>query len=155
MLTVDAETQVRGRLVAAGCVRLETWFEGDIVCSRLEIGPDGYICGTVAAHEVIVEGQIVGPVHASVVHLFGGSFVEGDIHHTVLKMEPGATLTGRSSRFKAIQLPAELLALEAKADADRSALEHAERSSIPGAPPLALVETRAKSTRRRGAASRT
>jgi cytoskeletal protein CcmA (bactofilin family) len=115
MLTADTDTPIRGRLVVAGRVVLASWFEGDIVCSELVIAPDGYVRGTVATRTLTVEGQIVGPIHAEAVHLASSAFIEGDVHHIMLEMAPGATLAGRAVRFKAIQLPAELLSLEARA----------------------------------------
>ena len=130
MLTVDTDTELRGRLVAAGKIVVNLWFDGDIVCSRLVIGPSGYLTGSAAAREVIVEGQVTGPIHASSVTLKGGCIVEGDVHHTTITIEPGATMTGRAARFPAIQLPAELLQLEAKSEAGRAALEDAEFHSF-------------------------
>ena len=130
MLTVDTETELRGRLVAAGRIVVNLWFDGDIVCSHLVIGPNGYLTGSAAAREIIVEGQVTGPIHASSVVLKGGCIVEGDIHHTTITIEPGATMTGRASRFPAIQLPAELLQLEANSEADRTALEDAQHRSF-------------------------
>ena len=116
MLGAESDTPMRGRLVVAGRVTLDSWFEGDIACTRLEIGPDGYVRGTVCARHVVVEGQIVGTVHAGTVELKSGAFIEGDIHHTAVKMDAGATVSGRVMRFPAIQFPAELLSLEARSD---------------------------------------
>lgn len=130
MLTVETETALRGRLVAAGRIVVNLWFDGDIVCSTLIVGANGYLTGSAAAREIIIEGQVSGPIHASSVTLKAGCIVEGDIHHTMITIEPGATMTGRASRFPAIQLPAELLQLEAKSEADRAALEDAELHSF-------------------------
>lgn len=130
MLTVDTDAQLRGRLVAAGKIVVNVWFEGDLAASQIVIGPGGYLTGSAAAREIIIEGQVTGPIHASNVVLKGGCIVEGDIHHTTITIEPGATMTGRSSRFPVIQLPAELLQLEAQAADDRSAIEDAERRTI-------------------------
>jgi Polymer-forming cytoskeletal len=136
VLTVDTDTQLRGRLVAAGRVVVNLWFDGDIVCSHLTIGSSGYLTGSAAAHDMIIEGQVSGPIHASSVVLKGGCIVEGDIHHTTIIIEPGATMTGRASRFPVIQLPAELLQLEAQAADERSAIEDAvERSFAPDPTP--------------------
>ena len=55
MLTINSEVSVKGRLVVAGPVVLDLWFEGDIVCSKLEVRPNGYLQGSVAAHEVVVK----------------------------------------------------------------------------------------------------
>ena len=140
MLTVETDAELRGRLVAAGRIIVNLWFDGDIVCSQLVIGPNGYLTGSAAAREIIVEGQITGPIHASSVILKGGCIVEGDVHHTTIAIEPGATMTGRAARFPVIQLPAELLQLEAKSEADRKALENAEhRSFEPDLPPARIA----------------
>jgi cytoskeletal protein CcmA (bactofilin family) len=122
MLVVDTRGVVRGKLKAAGTMCLDCWLEGDVTCSRLEIGRDGYILGTVTARELIVEGQIVGNVEASVVHLMEGAFVEGDIRHSVISIHAGATLLGRAVRTRGFA-PTELVELEVKAAADPRALE--------------------------------
>lgn len=139
MLTLNSEVAVKGRLVVAGPVVLDLWFEGDIVCSKLEVRSNGYLQGSVAAHEVVVYGQIVGPVHASVVTLKGGCFMEGDIHSTKLLMDQGATFMGRSSRFAVIQMPAELLQLEAKQNSDEDALARATQETVENNPLWAAV----------------
>jgi cytoskeletal protein CcmA (bactofilin family) len=139
MLTLNSEVAVKGRLVVAGPVVLDLWFEGDIVCSKLEVRANGYLQGSASAHEVIVYGQIVGPVHASQVTLKGGCFMEGDIHYTKLLMDQGATFMGRSSRFPAIQMPAELLQLEAKQNIDQDALERAAKDTVESDPLWAAV----------------
>lgn len=130
MMIVDSETPLQGRLVAAGRVRLDQWFEGEIICSELEIGPDGYLHGSVAAREITVAGQIVGPVHGETVKLLAGAFVEGDIRHVSLSIEPGATLTGRSSCFKALQFPAELLSLEARGSIRHGTAHYLDRTAV-------------------------
>ena len=139
MLTINSDVVVKGRLVVAGPVVLDMWFEGDIICSHLEVRPNGYLQGSVAAHDVVVHGQIVGPVHASSIHLKGGCFMEGDIHYTKLVIDPGATVMGRSSRFPVIQMPAELLQLEAKQSNEREALERAAKDTIESDPLWAAV----------------
>jgi hypothetical protein len=77
----------------------------------------------VTARELFVEGQIVGTVEASVVHLMDGAFVEGDIHHAVISIHPTATLLGKAVRAPRGFAPTELIALEARSTADRRDLE--------------------------------
>lgn len=122
MLVVDTVSVVRGKLAAAGTIRIDCWLEGDIVCSRLEIGRDGYVLGKVMARELYVEGQIVGSVNAGVVHLMDGAFVEGDIQHSVISIHPTATLLGKAVRSLGAVAP-ELAALEDKAASGRAGLE--------------------------------
>jgi cytoskeletal protein CcmA (bactofilin family) len=117
MLHIDTTSTMRGNLTAAGRIELNTWFEGNIICSRLDIGRDGYVNGNVTARELYVEGQIVGMVHAGIVHLMDGAFVEGDVHHHMIALHPNATLVGEALRKTRIPFPQELLALEAHANA--------------------------------------
>jgi len=115
MLKIDTSTVMRGHLVAAGRIELDTWFEGDILCSRLDIRRDGYVLGNVTTRELYVEGQIVGTVHAGIVHLMDGAFVEGDVHHHVLSLHPNASLMGSALRSTKMPFPDELLTLESRA----------------------------------------
>jgi len=115
MLKIDTSCVMRGSFIAAGHVQLDTWFEGDILCSRLDIGRDGYVLGNITTRELCVEGQIVGTVHAGIVHLMDGAFIEGDVHHHVLSLHPNASLMGAALRSTRMPFPQELLALEARA----------------------------------------
>jgi cytoskeletal protein CcmA (bactofilin family) len=128
MLVVEPQSVIRGKLKTAGRMRLECWLEGDVVCSRLEIGPDGYVLGNVTAREVYVEGQVVGTIEASVVHLMDGSHVEGDVHHSVLSMHPSASLLGKSIRAEGFA-PPELLEIEERSAAAREELEQVCRAN--------------------------
>jgi cytoskeletal protein CcmA (bactofilin family) len=116
MLKIATSSVMRGHLVAAGRVELDTWFEGDIVCSRLDIGRDGYVFGNITTRELYVQGQIVGTIHAGVVHLMDGAFVEGDLHHHVLSLHANASLMGTALRTTKMPFPQELLALESRAN---------------------------------------
>jgi cytoskeletal protein CcmA (bactofilin family) len=115
MFKIATSSVLRGNFVAAGQVELDTWFEGDILCSRLDIGRDGYVLGNITTRELYVQGQIVGTVHAGIVHLMDGSFVEGDVHHHVLSLHANASLMGAALRSTKMPFPQELLALEARA----------------------------------------
>ena len=129
MIVVEAGTLMRGDLVAAGKVKLDGWLEGRIICSRLEIGINGFVLGNVATKELFVAGQIVGAVVAEAVHLLKGAFVEGDVHHLTLSVDPAATLIGSAIRGRSLQMPPELLALEARALANRTNMDRAAREA--------------------------
>jgi cytoskeletal protein CcmA (bactofilin family) len=128
MLVVDTHSVVRGKLKAAGTMRIDCWLEGDLVCSRLEIGRDGYILGNVTARELFVEGQIVGQIRASVVHLMEGAFVEGDIQHSVISIHPSASLLGKAVRTQGYA-PEEIIAIEEKSSSDRRKVEQDSRAN--------------------------
>lgn len=139
MFVVDAGTIMRGNITAAGTIKLDGWLEGDIVCSRLEIGQDGYLLGRVTAKELLVHGQIVGTVSADGVRLLPGAFVEGDVLHGTLSVEPGATLSGKARRIE-LQMPEDFLALEARAAAEHADMDRANRETLRAVANRAVVE---------------
>jgi len=140
MFVVDTGTVMRGNIVAAGTIKLDGWLEGDIVCTKLEIGPDGYLLGRATAREVHVKGQIVGGVAANGVHLSPGAFIEGEVFHGRLSVEPGATLSGKARRIEGVRMPDDYLALEARAVSEHAHLDRAERDSLKAASDRAVVD---------------
>jgi cytoskeletal protein CcmA (bactofilin family) len=142
MFHLGSGSVMQGNLVSAGSIKLDGWFEGDIVCTRLEIGADGYLLGRVMARELRVAGQIVGNVTAGEVHLLDGAFIEGDVRHVRLAIEAGATLSGKSLRILGVHMPEHYLALEVRAEAERADLDHAERQSLRAAASKAVVDYR-------------
>ena len=128
MLVLDTHSVVRGKLNAAGTMRIDCWLEGDLVCSRLEIGRDGYVLGNVTARELFVEGQIVGQIKASVVHLMEGAFVEGDVQHSVISIHPTASLLGKALRTQGYA-PEEIIDIEKKSAKDRRKVEQESRAN--------------------------
>lgn len=129
MITISAETVMRGNLVTAGSVRLEGRFDGRLICSRLDVTRDGYVNGIVSAREIFIAGQIVGRVEARSVTLADGAFVEGDVRYASIVLEAGATMTGKAVRAEADFSPPELLALEADLNIVASQLDEMEQSA--------------------------
>ena len=115
MLIIESDMVVQGQLTIVGTVQLEGRFEGMIVCSRLEVGPDGYLLGQAIAGELVVSGQVVGTIVARQVHLTGSAIVEGEVKHEQLRMDEAATLVGESRRQQRLEMPPAFLALEARA----------------------------------------
>lgn len=105
MVTIEADMSASGRLAVLGQVVLEGRFEGQIVCTRLEIGPDGYLLGEAVADEVVVAGQVVGVVRARRVLLATSAILEGEVVHESLQMDGAATLVGESRRHKTLEMP--------------------------------------------------
>ena len=62
------------------------------------VGERGKVTGMVAAHNVIVRGNVSGVVCGKTVALQASSHVEGDVHHMSLAIEKGALFEGRSRR---------------------------------------------------------
>lgn len=115
MMTLDADMAAQGRLVVLGAVRLEGRFEGTIVCSKLEIGPDGYLFGNAITQELLVAGQLVGTVRAQRVYLTGSAILEGELSYETLRMDETATLVGESRRQGSLEMPAEYVAMATRA----------------------------------------
>lgn len=98
MIHFGLGTLVSGRLVCTGDVLLNGRLEGAIICSRLHIGPDGYLLGSAEAEDVVVDGQVVGDVRARTVTLNATAVVEGDVLHRTLSKHRAAVLVGRSQQ---------------------------------------------------------
>jgi cytoskeletal protein CcmA (bactofilin family) len=129
MLTIEADMALDGQLTVLGIVRLEGRFDGTIVCTRLEIGSDGYLFGRAIAHELVVAGQIVGSVQARRIHLTGTAIVEGEVVHELLQMDETATLVGESRRHSGLAMPQSYAALETRARVDDADFRDLEMES--------------------------
>lgn len=126
MLIIGSDMVTQGQLTIVGTVHLQGRFEGTLICSRLEIGVDGFLLGHAVTHDLIVGGQIVGSAHARHVHLLDTAIVEGELRHEMLRMDEAATLVGESRRHQRLDMPTAFLALEARAlhtEADFRSLE--------------------------------
>ena len=111
MLIIEADMVASGNLVILGSVRLEGRFEGTMICTRLDIGVDGYLHGKAFTEQLNLEGQVIGTVHARKAHLIVGSLLEGELVTEILRMDEAATLVGESRRNKAFEMPPEYLKL--------------------------------------------
>lgn len=117
MLVIESDTRMSGQLLAAGRIRLDGWFQGDLICSELVVGQDGYLLGNATARTLKVSGQIVGKANVGDAHLNDGAFFEGELYHTSLRKSVDATLVGDAiSTRGALKLPADLIKLEQKAN---------------------------------------
>jgi cytoskeletal protein CcmA (bactofilin family) len=81
-LRVDGE--VTGNLIA-----------GDGHTSILVISETAKVTGEIQADHVIINGKIVGPIHArELLELQPKAQIEGDVHYKALEMHQGATIAG-------------------------------------------------------------
>jgi cytoskeletal protein CcmA (bactofilin family) len=70
--------------------------------SLLVVSDQGAIHGNVSAHDVIINGRIVGDVHVShFVELQSNAHVHGNIYYQKLRMDVGATVEGKLTRIDA------------------------------------------------------
>ncbi|KND62018.1 Integral membrane protein CcmA involved in cell shape determination [Candidatus Burkholderia verschuerenii] len=72
--------------------------------SLLVISDQGAIHGNVSAHDVIINGRVVGNVHVShFVELQSNAHVHGNIYYQKLRMDVGATVEGKLTKSEAMK----------------------------------------------------
>lgn len=93
---INEGTQLEGRLVAKGDVRLDGHLQGDIVTSgRLAIGISGKIEGKIQCAHADIAGKVNGDVVvAEVLTIRSTAHIDGDIKVGKLVVEEGATYSG-------------------------------------------------------------
>jgi cytoskeletal protein CcmA (bactofilin family) len=112
MLTIDEGMVVKAQIATAGTVVLNGRFEGNLCCTRLEIGEGGYLIGNAIAERIAVSGQVVGEIRALTIEILRNAIVEADIYHRDLSIDPDATVTGGMIRIDALDLPASMNAVQ-------------------------------------------
>lgn len=85
-------------IVSQGTLQIDGEVRGDVIGSKVIISQQARVTGLVNAESVIVEGKVYGTIKAVELTLKASSHVEGDIHHRLLTLEPGAKFEGYSRR---------------------------------------------------------
>lgn len=62
--------------------------------SLLVISETATVSGQIRADHIIINGRVIGPVHALVLELQPKARVEGDVSYAALEMHQGAMITG-------------------------------------------------------------
>lgn len=97
---IDREASIDGDMMFSGGIRIDGRVKGDVLGkgerSLLIVGPNGVIEGRVRATDIVVEGQVIGPVLGmeSVVIRQKGKVV-GPINYGRIQMEDGSTVVGQ------------------------------------------------------------
>jgi cytoskeletal protein CcmA (bactofilin family) len=109
-------TVIVGELRFSGGLRIDGEVRGDVIAadegpSILVISENARIAGHVRAHHVVINGQVVGPVHsAELLELQPKASIQGDVSYQALEMHQGATIDGEVKPLKAGEQPALKLA---------------------------------------------
>jgi cytoskeletal protein CcmA (bactofilin family) len=99
--TVIAEgLKIVGVVTAEGLVEVNGQIEGEVHCTSLIISPKGRVSGTVEAEQIVVYGNVEGPIQGGDVVLKSQAYVVGDIIHRSLTVENGAHFDGRSLKTR-------------------------------------------------------
>ncbi|WP_045764207.1 bactofilin family protein [Xanthomonas albilineans] len=98
---IGAQVVIRGDLVFSGGLYVEGRILGKVMAEEgapatLTLSEHGTIEGEVRAPVVVINGQLIGDVHATErVELAPKARVQGNVHYQVVEMNAGAQLTGR------------------------------------------------------------
>ena len=98
---IGPDMTVRGDLEFSGGLYVEGRILGKVVAAEgkpasLLLAEQGTVEGEIRAPVVIINGTLVGDVHAGErIELAQKARVEGNVHYSVVEMSAGAQLTGR------------------------------------------------------------
>ena len=98
---IGATTRIEGNVFFSGGLRVDGAVRGNVAAlpdqaGTLVVSEQARIDGEVSASHIVVNGTIVGPVHAAEsLELQAGSRVKGDVHYKSLEIQQGAIVEGR------------------------------------------------------------
>ncbi|WP_045737659.1 polymer-forming cytoskeletal protein [Xanthomonas sp. MUS 060] len=97
---IGAQVVIRGDLMFSGGLYVEGRILGKVIAEEgvpamLTLSEHGSIEGEIRAPVVVINGQMIGDVHATErVELAPKARVQGNVHYQVVEMNAGAQLTG-------------------------------------------------------------
>lgn len=96
---ISVEACVEGSLRFSSGLRIDGELIGSVqgvdgVPSLLVVSESATVSGQIRADHVIINGHVIGPVHAVVLELQPKARVEGDVFYTTLEMHQGAMISG-------------------------------------------------------------
>lgn len=98
---IGAGTRIEGNVIFTGGLRIDGEVKGDVRSAEggratLVVSEQARVEGAVHVSHMVVNGAIVGPIHAvEFLELQPRSRVTGDVHYTALEMHLGAIVEGR------------------------------------------------------------
>ncbi len=98
---IGAGTRIEGNVIFSGGLRVDGEVRGDVRAAEgepgtLVVSEQARIEGEIHVAHLVVNGTVVGPVHATeLLELQPRSRVSGDVHYTSLEMHLGAIVEGR------------------------------------------------------------
>lgn len=98
---IGAGTTIEGNIAFSGGLRVDGHVRGNVSAaedkpSTLVLSEQARIEGEIRVSHVVINGTVVGPVHATeYVELQAKANVTGDVHYRTLEMQLGAVVQGR------------------------------------------------------------
>ncbi len=93
--------RVEGSVYFGDGLRIDGQVVGDVRCASSEggllvVSASAKVEGAIRAAHVIINGEVCGPVHASVLlELQPKARITGDVHYKALEMHQGGTISGK------------------------------------------------------------
>ena len=111
---IDQGAEIEGKCTFSGTVMLNGKCQGEIASSdALIIGETGSVKANISAATLVVRGEVVGNIAASVrVELRGKAGVAGDIETPILVVEEGAHFDGQCHTKEVAQTGATVVPLK-------------------------------------------
>jgi cytoskeletal protein CcmA (bactofilin family) len=100
---ISADLKITGDVVSSGDIQIDGHIEGDVQSRSMTIGENAQVRGAVTAESIKICGTVTGQVKANSVTITKTAKVLGDVLHTVLGIEPGATVEGHCRRLDSQQ----------------------------------------------------
>jgi cytoskeletal protein CcmA (bactofilin family) len=104
--------RVHGEVRFTEGLRIDGEVQGDVIAadegagSILVISENARVHGKVKAGHVIINGEVVGPIHSSeLLELQPKARIVGDVRYEILEMHQGATLDGELKSLKSAEKP--------------------------------------------------
>ncbi len=98
---VGANTHIQGDVNFSGGLRVDGHIKGNVTAqneeqSTLVLSDAGHIEGKIQVANVVINGTVTGPIHASkYLELQGNAQVYGDVHYGSIEMQYGASVEGK------------------------------------------------------------
>jgi cytoskeletal protein CcmA (bactofilin family) len=98
---IGAGTSIEGNVIFSGGLRVDGHVRGNVISAddkpgTLVLSDQARIEGEIRVAHAVINGIVVGPVHAvEYVELQGKASVTGDVHYRTLEMQLGAVVQGR------------------------------------------------------------
>jgi cytoskeletal protein CcmA (bactofilin family) len=98
---IGTGTTIEGNITFSGGLRVDGHVRGSVVASdgksgTLVLSEQAQIEGEIRVSHVVINGTVVGPVHAAeYVELQAKANVTGDVHYKTLEIQLGAVVQGR------------------------------------------------------------
>lgn len=98
--TIGSDLRVKGRIKAKDEIRIDGHVCGDVHASRIVVGPEASIEGSLIASEVLISGRVQGTVRCNSLALETGARVKADVLYTSLRVEEGCVFEGKSRQSR-------------------------------------------------------